>query len=610
MRGMGRAAREDRPGPGREGWRRTTRGEGRRPPAARLTVLLAAFLLCACAGAEEPGEVRLTLVGTTDVHGTILPYDYATGDSLPRGLARAVTLVDSIRETDPHVLLLDSGDLLQGTPLNSFQAARRPDAVHPVIAAMNAAGYDASAIGNHEFNYGIPYLRDALEEAEFPFLAANIHRAGTDSTAWRPYALLETGGVRVGVIGFTTPGVAIWDRAAVEGRLEFRDIAASARRWVPRMKEEGAEVVVALAHSGIGPGSSYAEETGVPEENAVARLAREVPEIDVIFAGHSHGPIRGERIDGTLVLNAGSHARNLAVAHLVVRRHGPGEEAAVLEARGELVPTAGAPSAARIVEAVLDAHRRTLAWLDEPIGWTPDRWSAADARYRDTPIADLITTVERRVSGAELASTAIFDPSAELGPGPITRRDILELYVYPNTLKAVRIDGADLKAYLERSALYFHSWPPGTADGSTPAGAGAGGRDGDRRGDAQTSLINDSVPGFNFDVVSGVEYAIDLRNPPGERIVGLRRDGRPVTPADSFTLALNNYRQTGGGGFQMVAEAPLVFSTETEVAELLMDFVQERDTLTAEEIFEENWRILPPEAVEALVADTVARSRR
>lgn len=557
--------------------------EGRRPAFGAAALALAALVgLGACGG---PSETRLTLLGTTDVHGHLLPYDYATDRPQDHSLAQAVTLVDSIRRADPHVLLLDSGDLLQGTALNSYRAqqgAGEAQGTHPVIAAMNAAGYTAAAVGNHEFNYGLPYLEAVLADARFPFLAANVLREGTDTTAFLPYIVVKTGPVRVGVVGFTTPGSAIWDRENLQGRLRFEDIVESARRWVPRARQE-ADVVVVVAHSGLGPGSSYAEETGVPEENAIRRLATEVPGIDVIFAGHAHVPVAGERIGDALVLAAEHSARVLAAAHLrVVRREGRWRAE---EAEGRLIPTRGLPPSPRIEEAVRGDHEAAVAWLREPIGYTPDHWSAARARFEDTPIADLIAEVQRRESGAELASTAIFDPGSSFGPGPITRRDVLGLYIYPNTLKAVRISGEDLREYLERSARYYHSFPA-------------------------ERLVNDSVPGFNYDMVSGAEYALDLRRPPGERVVLLRREGRAVLPTDSFTFALNNYRQSGGGGFQMVARAPLAFSTEREVSELLIEFIQRRDTLRHRDVFRENWRLLPPAAVAQLEREAAVRARR
>ena len=534
----------------------------------------------ACSSGVDVGdEVRLTLLGTTDVHGQLLPYEYATGGASPGSLAQVATLVDSIRHVDPAVLLFDSGDLLQGTPLDEYQASEGIDDIHPVIAAMNLLRYDASAIGNHEFNYGLPFMRSALAGASFPFLAANIRAAGSDSLPFQTYAVLEVQGVRVGVIGFTTPGVAVWDRANVEGRLLFDDIVDAARRWVPRLREAGADVLVAIAHSGVGPGSSYGSVVGVPEENALERLATEVPELDVIFGGHTAESIDGLRVGRTLILHAGVRANHLAVAHVQARRTPDGFT--VASTHGRVLPTGDVPPSDAVVELVRSAHERTLAWLDVPIGYTPDRWSSATGRFEDTPIADLITTVQTELTGADLSSTALFNTRTEFGPGPITRSDILGLYVYPNTLRAVRISGFDLAAYLERSALYYHTFP--TAE-----------------------PINDSIRGYNYDMIAGVAYTLDLSRPRGDRVTALRYRGQPVAESVSFTLALNSYRQSGGGGYQMIAGLPVTYLDEVDIASRIIEFIQRRDTLRIEDVFESNWGLAPPAVVEQL--RTLARA--
>jgi len=572
-----RAGRAARAGPGSTRSRRA----GARPRVALAAICVVGILSVACSPA--PREVRITLLGTTDVHGHLLPYDYATGDTADHSLAQLATLVDSVREADSHVLLFDSGDLLQGTPLDEYEAEVGGDSVHPVIATMNAMRYTASAVGNHEYNYGIPFLDSALADARFPFLAANILRASTDSPVYRPYVVREVAGVRVAVLGFTTPGVAIWDRKHVEGRQAFEGIVEAARTWVPRVRRrEHPDLVVALVHSGLGPGSSYDTATGVPPENAAAALAGQVDGIDVIFAGHSHVRLTGRRIGGTLVVQAGHFADVLAAVHATLGRSGGAWTLDTLTS--ELLPARGEPSDSAIARRLRPVQDRVVAWLEQPIGTTPDRWSAARGRIEDSPTGDLVTTVERRVSGADLASTAIFDPEASFGPGPISRRDILALYIYPNTLAAVRISGAQLRAYLERSARYYRGWPSDT-------------------------LVDPSVPGFNYDVVSGVDYALDLTRPPGRRVVGLTYRGRPVAAADSFTLALNNYRETGGGGFSMVAGAPVVYSGQEAISQLIIDYIRSRGTLRTEDVFDPNWRLLPPAAVRAL-AGSPATARR
>jgi len=538
--------------------------------AARAIVLLTTISAC-----SEPREIRLVVLGTTDVHGHLVPYEYATDEPTENSLAQVAALVDSVRRIEDNVVLVDSGDLIQGAPLNEYQARVERDSVHPVIAAMNALEYDASALGNHEFNYGLEFLDATLAEAEFPFLAANIYAAGTDSLVYRPYTIVERAGLRVGIISFTTPGVLIWDRTNVEGRLSFEDIVEAGARWIPLMREEGADLIIVAAHAGVGPGSTYADGAGVPEENPLARLAIEVPGIDVIFAGHTAEAIGGERVGGTLIVQAGRHADHLAFAELTVRRTSEGVEVSSV---GGVISTVGVTPHPMIVDLVRQAHERTIAWLGEPIGYTPDRWSSEGARREDTAIADLVAQVQAEISGAELSAAAVFRTDIEFGPGPITRRDILGLYIYPNTLRAVRISGADLKSFIERSARYYRSL--------------------DLR-----PLINDSVPGYNFDIVQGVDYALDLRRDIGKRVVDLTYQGEPVAPSDSFTLALNNYRQSGGGGFSMVAGAPVVYSDATDIASRIIDFVSARDTLKVSDVFKRNWELRPPDVLLRLAVE-------
>ena len=532
---------------------------------ARSSIKTAAALVLGVTACSTPSETRLIILGTTDVHGHLVPYEYATDEPTRNSLAQVATLIDSVRSVEEHVVLVDSGDLLQGTSLDEYQARVELDPVHPVIAAMNSLDYDGSAIGNHEFNYGIEFLETTLAAAEIPFLAANIHAFGTDSLVFEPYTIVERDGIRIGIIGFTTPGVLIWDRDNVQGRLDFIDMVDAARRWIPRMREDGAEIIVVAAHSGLGPGSSYGEVEGVPEESSLARMAVEVPGIDVIFAGHTASAIAGERIGGTLVLHAGRHADHLAVAELTVRRTRAGLE---ISSAGRVIPTFDVEPHPDMVELVSDAHERTIAWLGEPIGYTPDHWSSAEGRVEDTPIADLVARAQAEVMGAQLSASAVFRTGIEFGPGPITRRDILGLYVYPNTLRAIRVSGEQIRGYLERSALYYYTLP----------------------GD---ELVNDSVPGYNFDIIDGIDYVLDLTREPGQRVVELSYAGQPVTATDTFSLALNNYRQVGGGGFTMLADAPVIYADETDIAGRIVDFVTARDTLRIEDVFTRNWELRP-----------------
>ena len=571
-------------------------------------------------GARSPAipysdtSVTLYLLGTTDVHGHLYPYDYYTGRPGP-GLALLAPLIDSVRATHPGATyLFDSGDLLQGTPLTLLAArpaegtrgsapsgpgasatgapekAAAPPEPNPVIRAMNLLGYTASAVGNHEYNYGIPALDRALADAHFPFVSANVFLHGTDRPAYRPYALVphvvspgDT--ILIGVTGITPPGVVIWDRANVAGKLDFRDPVASLRPVVAEMKARGADVVVVLNHGGLA-GSSYDTAT-VPAENQGARIAREVPGIDVVFLGHTHRELADSAIGGVLLTQAGAWARSLADAELTLVRRGPSDWS-VTGKHATLLRPDPRRASQMLLDSLRSAHERAVAYVGSVIGRAAQEMDAAHARTEDTPLVDFINEVQRRTAGAQLSATAAFSLGARVPAGPVTIGEIAALYPYENTLSAVRITGAQLKAYLEKSAEYFHAWP--TAPGE--------------------SLVDFQVPGYNFDVVSGVDYVIDLSKPAGQRITGLSYRGQPVRPAETFTMALNNYRQGGGGGFAMVAGAPATYASDRDIRDLLVDEVRRRGTLRPGDYFHRNWRIVPAAAQREAERELAPGARR
>jgi 2',3'-cyclic-nucleotide 2'-phosphodiesterase/3'-nucleotidase/5'-nucleotidase len=555
-------------------------------------LLALSALACAHAGADGPApgtRAAVVVLGTTDVHGRLLPWDYFTAAEVDHGLARVATLVDSIRAAEPGVVLLDSGDLLQGNPLTYYYGVVAPADTHPVVHAMNLLGYDAAAVGNHEFNYGLEALERALEDAAFPFVAGNVFVAGTDSLAFPAWTLVERDGVRIAILGFTTPGSAIWDRRHVEGRLEFRDIVASALRVWPQA-EAASDVQVAVLHSGMGPGSSYDEAgTGVPPENAGAALAEAIPGLDLVLLGHSHRRVPMETVNGVLFAQAGRWGEALAVARIELERS---EDAwRVIDRAATVLPMEGVPADSAFLAALRPYHEPVLAYVADTIGWTPEPWSAAAARLVDTPIVDLVQRVQLDATGADLSATAAFTTDARIGPGAITRADAAALYVYENTLQAIRITGKELRDYLEYSAKSFHRVGP---DG-VPLEPGV------------TTLFVDSVPGYNYDMVAGVEYAIDLTRPVGERIVELTVRGSPVRADQIFTVAINNYRANGGGGFSMIQDAPVVYDRNQEIRDLLIGWIAERDTIRPEDVFEPSWRLLPEAAVARVLADTAPR---
>jgi 2',3'-cyclic-nucleotide 2'-phosphodiesterase (5'-nucleotidase family) len=450
------------------------------------------------------------------------------------------------------------------------------------MAAMNAMQYDAAAVGNHEFNYGLPFLERTLAQARFPFLAANARRPD-GARAFPAFTRIERAGVKIAIIGATNPGAMIWDRGNLAGRLVVGDIAPAVRVAVDSARAAGAELVVALVHAGMGDATD-ADPRGTDDENVASRVAREVPGIDVIVVGHSHREIADTTINGVLLVQPRNYAGSLAVAR--VRLQNRGAAWSVIEKHGSLVRARGHAESPVVVDAVAAGHRAARAYAGRVIGTTRTAWRADSARTADTPLVDFVLEVERRAMHADLASTAAFDLGAAIGPGDITVAQLAQLYPYENTLQLVKLSGAALRAYLEQSARYFVVTP----------------------GEKPVVAADPAIPGFNFDIVAGANYAIDLSKPAGSRITRLTVRGRAVAPGDSFTLALNNYRAGGGGGYGMLRGARVLKDTQVEIRDLLIAEVERRGIMKPADYFVRNWRIEP--ATYAVAAYQALQPRR
>ena len=555
-------------------------------PSVRSALLAGAALVLAPPAVRAQGiPVDLVVAATSDVHGRLRAWDYfADTAESTRGLARLATAVDSIRRANPgRVILLDGGDLLQGNPL-TFVASRTPDAPHPVVAAMNAMRYDAAAVGNHEFNYGLPLLERAVAQAHFPFLAANARRAN-GARAFPAFTVFERAGVRVGIVGATNPGINIWDRANVQGRLSVSDIVPAVRAAVDSVRAAGAELVIAVLHAGLSGPSSY-DTTGYGGENVAAEVARQVPGIDLIIFGHSHREVADTTINGVMLMQPRQWAGSLAVA--TIRLQNRGAAWSVVEKHGTLVRARGHDESAMVVQTVAAAHDAARAQVARTLGTTATVWQADSSRTHDTPLVDFVLDVERRTFGADLASTSAFDLGASLGPGAITVAQLARLYPYENTLQLVRIGGAALRAYLEQSARYFVV----------------------RAGAEPVVTTDPDIPGYNFDIVGGAEYVMDLSRPVGDRITGLRVRGKAVTAGDSFTLAVNNYRAGGGGGYAMLRGARVLRDTQVEIRDLLIAAVERQHILSPTQYTDSHWRIAPAAYAAAAYRALHARDAR
>jgi 2',3'-cyclic-nucleotide 2'-phosphodiesterase / 3'-nucleotidase len=534
-----------------------------------LTIMLSLVFV---ARSFAPDRAQITILGTTDLHGNINPIDYYTNKSDNRGFAKVATLIKRVRKEQPNVVLIDSGDTIQGSPLESFHSRKNNAPPDPMMLVMSSLDYDAMAVGNHEYNFGLKVLEKARSEAKFPWLSANTYKTATQKPHYKPYIVKELAGVRVGILGLTTPGVPHWDNPPNYAGLEFHEPVSEARKWVPILREqEKADVVVIAMHMGleedlrtgdVNPGQ-------LPHENQAITIAKEVPGVDVIFMGHTHREVPSLYINGVLLTQANHWGRHLARADLYLQKSGTGWRVYAKSARTIASDDRVEPDP-DVVKLVEPYDRETQGWLSRVIGESPEELTAREARFRDTAILDLIQKVQMEAGKADVSMVASFNSEARIDKGPVSVRDIAGLYVYENTLAVLEVTGQQLKDALEHSAKYYKPYVSGVP---------------------LKDLIDEKIPAYNFDIAEGVTYELDISKPIGQRIQNLRFRSQPLAPSKKLRLATNNYRVNGGGGYTMYKDAPVVYRSSEEIRELIIDWVERNKTVPA--MPNNNWRIVP-----------------
>lgn len=602
-------------------------------------VLASSIALSGCSKPAEPAEIELRLIETTDLHAYMLGYDYFQQQPTDRyGLVHTAALIHEARAENPNNFLIDNGDLIQGSAFGDWVARKGVEYVseyqHPIIRALNYLEYDVGNMGNHEFNYGLEFLNTAVADAQFPYISANVFHAnsveesgkvdtGWDDPIYEPYVILSKTmedqhgvehDIKVGFIGFLPPQIVRWDQQHLAGKVRVRDMVEAARYYIPKMQAEGANVIVAVPHSGLRVYDNYPQFA----EQASYQLAG-VDGIDAILFGHQHQLFPGaEAYDGIPdVDNEAGYVRgvpavapgywgdHLGIIDLRLQQNGSNWDVIASEVAVRPVNE----NKDMQLEAMLrEEHEETVAMLNEPLGEVEERISTLFARIEPSTAVQLINDAQtwlvkslqdRGDLATELPVLSAAAPfrngfqSSEdytvIEAGGFTLGNLVDLYVYPNTLQVVEVTGAQLIEWLEMSALAYRQID---ADMQQP----------------QTLFTN--YPSFNFDVLSGIHYRFDITQPPrydthGElinadarRVVDVTFDGEPLNLEQRFLVAVNNYRAGGGGNFPGLDGTTIVHSSGEEVRQVIADYAREQTVSNGGVLpltLVKNWELVVPQ---------------
>lgn len=507
-------------------------------------------------------EQTVSLYFTSDIHGYLLPETYADRSVQPLGLLAAMQSF----QKDGNTLILDGGDMLQGSALDLYCEKFCSDN-EAQASVMNAAGYDFVTIGNHDFNYGPAYLLRYLSQLSAQAVCANVAFEDPKAAALvRPYTVRQLeNGLKIGIIGIVTDFVNVWEQPENLKGIQVKDPFEALKTVLLQLRPQ-VDLTVCIYHGGYEAELETGRILSTTGEDVGYRICRELP-LDILLTGHQHMPFAGAYIAGTFTAQTPDKAKQYL--HLTAKRQADDS----FRVASELVPVQQEAAEKAVLQAeqfpaLLQAEQKTQAWLDQPLAELSKPLLPEDKIWmavHGSPIADLINQVQLAVSGADLACCGLSNDVAGFR-AEVTTRDVIASYPFPNTLSILELSGAELKTALERSAAYFQT------DKTAPGGI--------RVAD---SFVKPKVEHYNYDYFLGLDYVIDARREVGQRIVSMQRDGREIQPDDRFSLCLNNYRASGAGGYEVYCGCKKLREINVEMTELLIDYFEKHRQLMVPE---------------------------
>ncbi|HHT08383.1 MAG: bifunctional metallophosphatase/5'-nucleotidase [Christensenellales bacterium] len=544
---------------------------------ALMMSLLLVILLLPAAGIAE-GETRITILGTSDLHGNIWGFSYEDNkETANNGMARLYTYIKQVREENPNTILLDNGDTIQGTIMTDDLYNKTPDEPHPVMAAMNFMAFDAMTLGNHEFNWGIETMHKIIAQADFPVLSANVKDAEGKLVTGKGWVMIERMGIKIAVIGVVTPNVPLWDGG--KPGIEEHSYVSGSVGVTEAIAEIGdsADLIVVCAHMGMA--AEFDEEGGA---DSAQRILDDNPQVNVLLVGHYHMSL-GEKQGDTLIAGVRNAGREIARIDVTFDK-----DKKLIDGKVEIVDMAEVEPSQEIrdIPLVKEAHEKTINFIQgggsgedgeggTPLGSTTARFQPENeirglpqGKLQDTAVMDLINMIQLQNSGADVSAAALFKDTSDLPEGNINYGNVFDIYKFDNTLYRVPVTGKELLAYMEWSAECYNQW---------------------QEGDINISF-DPEYPGYLYDMFAGVDYEIDLSQPKGQRIKNVMFRGEPLKEDEQLTLAVNNYRYSSALKGKNLIEGKKEWESSNSIRDMIVAYLAERSPISPQ--VDNNWSIV------------------
>ncbi|GAB2556589.1 bifunctional metallophosphatase/5'-nucleotidase [Gracilibacillus alcaliphilus] len=525
---------------------------------------------------------KIVILFTSDVHGKISPYNSQDKSYDGKGYAKVSSIIKSVREQEEYVIVLDNGDMLQGTPLSHFALVekKKETIVHPVIAACNKIQYDAAVIGNHEFNYGREKLEKAVRDSTFPWLSANTVKKGTEEPYFGiPYIIKKFGELTVGILGLTTKNIPLWEPDRHIDCFDFLDPINTAKKWVPYLKEElGADIVVIAYHGGFEQDPITGEHIAVRNgENQGNELLGAIPEINVLITGHQHLVYQAVTEDNKAVIQSGTKGEFVGRIDLWVEKKDSSTPYELVQQETSLLPVKDMTADEAVLSGIEDIEKEVDGWLDETLTSITDPSSMqigdplSDVWIKEHPMIEWVNKTFLKVTGADMAATAYFLTHGMAFGQTLTRRDMHTFYPFANTLVIMEVSGEEIRASLEFTNTFL------TLDQN------------------ENIVINESwklprLLGYNYDMWEGIEYTVHLRKPEGKRITQLTSNGEPINPNKTYRVATSSYRASGTGGYDMFSSEKIIKEFPFGITEMLIEELE--NTKEFIPTANQNWKVV------------------